>query len=79
VVKTVNGATFTVSTADGSTLTVNTTAATTVTVVKTATVAALKVGDTIQVTGAAGSDGTIAATAIRGGALPAGGGRGPGN
>lgn len=68
VVKTVNGTTFTVATADGSTVTVNASPSTTVTLVKPGTLGSLKVGDQIQVTGT-GTDGTIAATNIRAGAL----------
>jgi hypothetical protein len=69
VVKSVSGSTFTIATADGSTLTVNTSASTTVTVVKPGTLASLRAGDAIQVTGQPGSDGTIAATSIRSGAV----------
>lgn len=72
VVKSVTGSTFTVATTDGTTLTVDTTSATTVTVVKPASLSVLRVGDTIQVTGAPSSDDTITATAIRSGAVPGG-------
>ncbi len=78
VVKSVSGSTFIVAIADGSTVTVSTTTATIVTVVRPATVSALKVGDQIQVTGATGTDGAIAASSIRSGVL-GGGGRGQGN
>lgn len=71
VVKTFGSGTFTVTTSDGSTVTVTTTSATAVTLVKAAGFSTLKVGDEIQVTGTTGSDGTIAATTIRAGALPA--------
>ena len=71
VVTSVGGSTFTMATADGTTLTVTTSASTTVTVVKAGTLAALKVGDSIQVTGTTGADGSVAATAIRSGAVGA--------
>jgi hypothetical protein len=72
VVKSVNGSSFTVTTSAGATVTATTSSSTAVTVVKPGTLAALKVGDTIQVNGTAATDGTLTATSIRSGAVLAG-------
>jgi hypothetical protein len=77
-----DGSTLTLQRRDGQTVKVTTTASTQVTKVVNGTaqpssVSALTVGEPVIVTGTTGSDGTVAATAIRQGGGPGAGG-GPG-
>jgi hypothetical protein len=64
--------------ASGATITVTTNGSTTFNATIQSTVASLVAGEQVQVTGPAGSDGTVTATAIRVGGAGGGGGFGGG-
>ena len=79
VVKGVDGSTLKITTNDGGTVTVTTSSDTDVEILKASSVSDLKVGDEVRVMGTT-SDGSVAATRIRVGALhrfPGGGAPGP--
>lgn len=63
-IKLVDGSNIYITTSDGSTVKISTTPASKVTKASPGALTDLKAGDTITVQGAAGSDGTIAATSI---------------
>ena len=69
----IDGATVTVTLSDGGTATVTLGASTTVTVTKAITFADLADGDTVQVRGETGDDGTVVATVVTEGATSFGG------
>jgi hypothetical protein len=77
-VKLVDGTNVYITDASGNLVKVTTQPGLVVTVNKDGTVADLTAGETVVITGAAGSDGSIAATAIRSGAAVAGLGTGRG-
>jgi hypothetical protein len=70
---------FTITDASGATMTVSTNGSTTFSVTTQSTVDSLVVGEQIQVTGNAGSDGTVTAASIRVGGGLGGGFGGSGN
>jgi hypothetical protein len=72
----IDGPTITVTTADGSTVTVSTDSSTTVSLRQAAALSDLAAGQTVQVRGTTGTDGTITATAITEGDVAFGGGAG---
>lgn len=72
----VEGGTLYVTDAEGNTVKVRTSAGSTVTKTVSSSVRAIRPGETVVVTGAAGTDGTIAAEAIRVGGLGGGAGGG---
>jgi hypothetical protein len=83
LLQSVNGSTLTLQTPDGQTVKVTTTSSTQITKVvngtaQTSTLSALTAGQPVMAQGTTGSDGTVAATAIRQGGGPRGGRQGPG-
>jgi len=73
----IDGDTITLKLADGSTVKVTSSSDTTVTTSETSSVRDLAKGDSIVVSGTAGSDGTVAATTVREGDTGFGGGTPP--
>jgi len=69
---TLSGTTAAVKAADGTTYAVTTSPSTTVTLVTASSLAALRLGETVRVTGTTAEDGTVTASSVRAGVAPGG-------